>query len=1275
MGDWTLWENLWKGIKMAFGHREKLLNVILGTILLCAVFFSSGQAWAAPLPPENLPLTRSLDFDHSAKIVHQYALTSANDFPQRDPQSWRLLASNDGGTTWVTLDVQKGEIFSERHQRRVFVCTNSTLYNLYRLQIDRVRDPGAADAVQLAQIEVMGESETDSGPTPLFCDLISAQGENPPAETAFEAFDGKVETKWLDRAGEHPATRSSWIQWQYLNHTGLIITNINQLLSLGTRANESFPVQINCVLIGRANGTNRLVFLDPSGHIEVVVTGQIPHLVPGQKILLSGESQWNHNQVDIKALGIKQLQPNVSDFPERIEAGKTITPEEDTRWVVIEGQLQFPTRSDRCLGFDLTENGQNVRVRVLHINLAQTPPASGTRVRVSGVCNVAVNEDGKYVIGDLWVPSMDALSPVDQSNATVHLASDARQQDFGKDSAPLLTKIIQIRQLSRSELDLEPRVKVRGVVTLPGGTFIQDGTGGIELWAGNLAALHMPGLGAYVEIEGRAVFTPGHGVVGYGPTILASKVSFLGKGRLPDPARPSWSLLTSGQMDADWIEVHGVVRATDGSHLLMACENGELMATIVSASVPEVNQLVDATIRARGVSIVATDERGQMQGVQLVVPSMQFVEVQQAPLDKASMPLRSIGSLLQIRGLKEMVHRVKIDGVLTGFANNNYFIQDGSGSVRVIAKQDVTLSLPAGGWWSFWQSPKTNIDNYPGTQLKVGDEVEVLGFPDNHDYAPVLTKATMRDIGPASPVMPAKTTAVELANGGLDSTLVTLTGHVLGSETWGTFSVLQVQSEQGIFQSFLPLTGETPPEIAPGTRVRLTGICQMEPVVHGELGKSPSAFSLLLRNKSDISLLEFPPWLTVKRTLLAVGSLMVILCCAFVWIRLLHRQVESQTQQLRQEIIEHEKTEALLDRKTQLLQCEILRHEKTEATLAEKTGLLELEIRERELIFTELKEKKISLETRIEERKRIQVEIEKIHKQLLTASRLAGMADVATNVLHNVGNVLNGVNVLVASITSFVQKSRVPGVSRLAALLVRHQTDLGRFMTEDENGKHVLRHLECLGDHLTEEQGKLLEKIKLLTESIQHIKEIVAMQQNYAKISGVWETVAISEIVEDALKLCCEALDRHGIKIVRHYEPVPPVILDRHKVLQILFNLIDNAKHACEGRNKSEREITIRIYTWGDNRVRVEVKDNGIGISPANIDHIFTQGFSTRREGHGFGLHSSILAAQDMGGMLTVQSQGLAEGATFTLELPLVVNKSSRAGLETAGVLNGLTAR
>ena len=140
----------------------------------------------------------------TTRVVRQYALTSANDFPQRDPQDWRLLGSNDGGRTWTTLDVRKGELFSQRHQRRVFKLASPRAFNSYRLEIDRVRDPAAVDCVQLAEIEPLGATEDDLGPAPLLEDKITAQGDNAPSETRWQAFDGRVETKWLDRAVAEP---------------------------------------------------------------------------------------------------------------------------------------------------------------------------------------------------------------------------------------------------------------------------------------------------------------------------------------------------------------------------------------------------------------------------------------------------------------------------------------------------------------------------------------------------------------------------------------------------------------------------------------------------------------------------------------------------------------------------------------------------------------------------------------------------------------------------------------------------------------------------------------------------------------------------------------------------------------------------------------------------------------------------------------------------------------------------------------------------------------
>jgi signal transduction histidine kinase len=199
----------------------------------------------------------------------------------------------------------------------------------------------------------------------------------------------------------------------------------------------------------------------------------------------------------------------------------------------------------------------------------------------------------------------------------------------------------------------------------------------------------------------------------------------------------------------------------------------------------------------------------------------------------------------------------------------------------------------------------------------------------------------------------------------------------------------------------------------------------------------------------------------------------------------------------------------------------------------------------------------------------------------------------------------------------------------------------------------VPAYLEQLADHLERERAELRKELESLTMNIEHIKEIVATQQNYARVSGVTETVALPELVEDALKIHGGAYARHGVVVVREYEPLPTVTVDKHKVLQILVNLFSNAKYACDGGNQEDKRVTVRLKANGEGRVKIEVADTGMGIPQENLTRIFSQGFTTRKSGHGFGLHSGALAARELGGSLGVQSGGPGKGATFTLDLPV----------------------
>ena len=294
----------------------------------------------------------------------------------------------------------------------------------------------------------------------------------------------------------------------------------------------------------------------------------------------------------------------------------------------------------------------------------------------------------------------------------------------------------------------------------------------------------------------------------------------------------------------------------------------------------------------------------------------------------------------------------------------------------------------------------------------------------------------------------------------------------------------------------------------------------------------------------------------------------------------------------------------------------------------------------------------------ITKRRLAEEELERVHKQLLVASRQAGMAEVATNVLHNVGNVLNSVNVSASLVSERIRKSKSAGLARVAALLSEHASDLTAFLTGSQ-GKHLPAYLQELAADLSAERDAATAELAVLRGNVEHIKEIVAMQQNYAHRGGVTDMVDIRTLVEDSLRMNEGAFSRHGITLVCDFQKVPLITVDKHKVLQILVNVIRNAKYACAESGSAEKRVTVRVRA-SDGVMRVAVSDTGVGIPPENLERIFGHGFTTRKDGHGFGLHSCALAAKDLRGSLQAESSGPGRGATFTLTLPLAQPEQPR---------------
>ncbi len=290
-----------------------------------------------------------------------------------------------------------------------------------------------------------------------------------------------------------------------------------------------------------------------------------------------------------------------------------------------------------------------------------------------------------------------------------------------------------------------------------------------------------------------------------------------------------------------------------------------------------------------------------------------------------------------------------------------------------------------------------------------------------------------------------------------------------------------------------------------------------------------------------------------------------------------------------------------------------------------------------------------------QERKQFLAEQEQLRSQLGEAAYKIEMADVASTVLHNVGNVLTSVTVAANMVESVVDQSSVTLVNRMAELIKAHDEDLGTFLTEDPKGKHIPSSLEKLGNHLIEEQRTVLKEMKGLVRNIRHMKQIIASHQTMAKSAGQAELISLIDVLSHAIELSFHPGDAKWMTIRRDYQEVPTVLVDQHQLLQILVNLLRNAKQAMRQQDQDSHELNLRVtYQEKDEAsVTMTIQDSGIGIAPEHLSKMFTRGFTTKKDGNGIGLHSSILAIRNMGGSMHVQSDGVGRGATFTLTFPV----------------------
>jgi signal transduction histidine kinase len=281
--------------------------------------------------------------------------------------------------------------------------------------------------------------------------------------------------------------------------------------------------------------------------------------------------------------------------------------------------------------------------------------------------------------------------------------------------------------------------------------------------------------------------------------------------------------------------------------------------------------------------------------------------------------------------------------------------------------------------------------------------------------------------------------------------------------------------------------------------------------------------------------------------------------------------------------------------------------------------------------------------------------------RLIEASRRSGMADVATDVLHNVGNALNSVNVSVGVLENAVRQSRLPGFSRVIGLIGEHRDDLAGFLAADARATRLPEYLIASTVQLEQERSALADEIASLRAHVEHINAVVGTQQSHTRTQAIREQTQLAAVLDEALGASLLRHDAPGVVLERAYEPVPDVEIDRHKLVQVLSSLLDNAWDALAPATTAYKRIGIALRSVGAHLVAIEIADNGRGIAPEDLTRIFQPGVAAGTGRTAFRLHATACAAGELGGTLVADSDGPERGARFTLTLPLRAAEPSTA--------------
>lgn len=539
--------------------------------------------------------------------------------------------------------------------------------------------------------------------------------------------------------------------------------------------------------------------------------------------------------------------------PATTTLAQAVARREKGRWVTAEGEVTFAARQGRQLELELTENGVPLPVIVANGGEGDSAPLLHQRVRVAGI----------YQPSSIVVAGREQVEVLGSS-------------DMPRDGELLVTAE-KIRRLQPDEARKPLRALVRGVVTMctPGSLVLQDATGGVFILHAAGDWTDQPRPGELWEIEGNT--DPGD----FSPMIKAERAVCLGSAALPEPVRPTWEQLMNGSLDAEQVEIQGVILSASPNAIQLLTRDGKVKINYheyypLPSGAPA---LAGSVVRLRGVFTANWDSAtGRVKAGEFYLGNVLLSVDEPAPEDPFATPAMRATDLLLFTSHAHALKRVKIAGQVLHASPQEAIVHDGTIGLRVLTREPLSL--------------------------QPGDRVEAVGFPRLGKPSPVLLEAVTRKTGHEPLPQPEVISANDLPDPRRDSKRVKIEARLLSDTMRQDERVMEMQA--GMQRFLARLHGEGPQKpLLRGCVLQLTGVYAS--AREDQTGHEP--FELLLANPADVVLIRQGPWWTYRHTIAVVAILSGGLLLALIWVKVLRKTVAQRTTQLAAEIGERQRAE------------------------------------------------------------------------------------------------------------------------------------------------------------------------------------------------------------------------------------------------------------------------------------------------------------------------------------------------------------------------------